>query len=98
MASASYYDDLRGRVRAVLFIVAEQLPRMTVELVTELIDANESGVALETISEVLVERESRITADTLDMVRALVTTMGLDAVTVERLEPLLAAGDDGLHA
>jgi hypothetical protein len=87
--AASYYEDLRGRVRALLIMVADQLPGTTVDLVAEMIDANESGVALETISEMLVVSTGRIDEHELDIVRDLVATMRLDAVVVDRLRPLV---------
>lgn len=34
-AEGSYYEVLQGRLRAVLGLVADQLPRITVALVTE---------------------------------------------------------------
>jgi hypothetical protein len=41
-------------------MVGDQLPPRTSEIVTRLIDANECGVALETVSEMLVESEASI--------------------------------------
>jgi hypothetical protein len=87
--TASYYEELRGRVRAVLIAVEAQLPSTTVDLVSEMIDANEPGVALETISEMLVESQGIISADILTLVRELVETMGLNRINVERLRPLV---------
>jgi hypothetical protein len=86
----SYYEELRGRVQALLIEVADQLPAFTVDLVTELIDANEPGVAVETISEMLAEAHGEISAGTLGHVHDLVTTMHLDPLTTDRLRPLVA--------
>jgi hypothetical protein len=93
--AASYHEELRDRVRGLLITVADQLPASTVALVSEMIDANESGVALETISEMLVESQGKISAGTLALVSELVDTMRLDQVNVERLRPLVAADGEG---
>ena len=58
---------------------------MTVGIVDELIDANECGVAIEIMSERLVESGAVISAETLSDVSLLVEEMGLDQVKVERL-------------
>jgi hypothetical protein len=91
--STSYHDDLRGKVRALLIMVADQLPPTTVELVTEMIDANESGVALETISEMLVESRGAVTSNALAVVDDLVRTMRFDPVNVDRLRPLASRNE-----
>lgn len=91
--AASYREELRGKVRG-LIRVADQLPASTVALVTKMIDANESGVAVETISEMLVESRGTISPDTLAVVIGLVETMRRDPANVERLRPLVA-GDKG---
>lgn len=83
----SHYEELQGRLRGLLIAVADQLPRVTVQLVGEMIDANECGVALETISEMLVESRAAITPDVLTSVSELVEMMGLPADNLERLRP-----------
>lgn len=85
--SASRYEELQGRIRGLLIAVADQLPAVTVGLVDEMIDANECGVALEIVSEMLVESRAVISGQTLSDVAALVDEMGLDRVTVDRLRP-----------
>ena len=90
---SSYYEDLRGRVRGLLIEVAGQLPALTVGLVDEMIDANECGVALETMSEMLAESHAVIAGSTLEGVSSLVEAMGLDALNVDRLIPLVSNRD-----
>ena len=89
MEKEAYHEDLRGRVHGLLIEVADQLPSTTVELVTELIDANESGVALEMLSEMLVESTAEISPTALLMASDLVDTMRLDRANVDRLRPLV---------
>ncbi|MGD0748328.1 MAG: hypothetical protein ABSB68_11010 [Acidimicrobiales bacterium] len=83
--SASRYEEIQGRVRGLLIEVAPQLPAITAGLIDEMIDANECGVALETMSEMLVESEGVISAETLTEFSSLVQEMGLDQINVERL-------------
>lgn len=56
----------------------------------ELIGANEFGVALEIMSEMLVESRGFVTQETLDMFSQLVQAMRLEAINVERLRPMLS--------
>jgi hypothetical protein len=93
--TASYYEELRGNAIALLILVADKLPKTTVQHVTEMVDANESGLALETLSEVLAESRQIITNDAFTLVADLVETMGLDQVVVDRLRPFVSL--DGGH-
>ncbi len=88
MRDPSDYEELQGRVRGVVISVADQLPPVTVRLATEMIDANECGVALETVSEMLVESGAVLSDEIVGMVEGLVQAMALDAVNVDRLRPL----------
>lgn len=94
---SSYYEELRGRLHGLLITVADQLPPITVQLVGEFIDANECGVALEIMSEMLVESRATIAPVVVTSVNELVETMQLPAVNVDRLRPLVAntTVDDG---
>jgi hypothetical protein len=87
----SRYEELQGRLRGLLIAVACQLPGLTVQLVGEMIDANECGVALETISEMLVESNARIAPEVLASVGELVDEMDLPVDNLERLRPYVAA-------
>lgn len=89
-----YFEELQGRIRGLLISVSDQLPPVTVQLVGEMIDANECGVALETISEMLVESRAEISPDVFAGVRQLAETMGLEPSDVDRLRPLVVSADD----
>ncbi|MGH2585289.1 MAG: MafI family immunity protein [Dehalococcoidia bacterium] len=69
--------------------MAEQLPAKTTGMIDELIDHNECGVAVEMLSEAVVEAEASIAPETLTSVEELVTTMGLDRDVAERLRPFV---------
>jgi hypothetical protein len=81
----SRHEEVQGRTRGLLITLAPQLPAVTVGIVDEMIDANECGVALEIMSEMLVESGGRISEVTLSEVASLVDEMGLDQLTVDRL-------------
>ncbi len=57
--SAASYQELRDRIEAVLISTTQSLRADTVTFVVELLEANELGVALETIVEELAEAEAR---------------------------------------
>jgi hypothetical protein len=89
MRSVKRYEEIQGQTRGVLILVADQLPQVTVGIVSELIDHNESGIAVEMLSEMLVESDAKLSVDVLDAIARLVNEMGLDQTNVERLRPLL---------
>jgi hypothetical protein len=91
----SYFEELQGRVRGLLISVSDLLPPVTVQLAGEMIDANECGVALETISEMLAESRATISREVFTIVTELVGTMNLDASNAERLEPLVTDDHPG---
>jgi hypothetical protein len=90
MTSASPdFEEVQGRLRGILITVADQLPAFTVGLVEEMIGANECGLALETMSEMLVESEGRIEREVVVATEELVRLMGLDEVNFDRLRTLV---------
>jgi hypothetical protein len=91
----SEHEEVQGRARGLLIAVAPKLSSVTVGLVDEMIDANECGVALEIMSEMLVESRAAISSEDLAMMNELVRTMRLDPISVERLRPLVTDQDDG---
>lgn len=89
MTSDAGHEDIRGRVRGLLITVADQVPALTVGLVDELLDANEPGVAVEILSEMLVESNAQISPNAIAIFEELVGEMQLDPLNVERLRPLV---------
>ena len=83
--SQSYYDEIRGKLHAVLFVVADQLPRMTVDFVAEELDANEIGLALETIVEGLAATSAPVPRHIVDDLAELADRMQMDYGVRERL-------------
>ena len=77
---ASYYEEFQGRLRGLLIRLEELFEPDQVGLIGELIDANESGVALEMMSDLLVERELRIPHEDADEIALLAGRMRLENV------------------
>jgi len=87
---ATYYEDLRGRVRGVLILTAEFLPTPKVTLIDELIDANESGIALEMLSEMLVTASATVGPQVVKDIERLVRDMKLEPEVAQRVRRLAA--------
>lgn len=88
---AAYYEDLRGRVRGVLIAVAEAFPAEQVGLVDELIDANESGVALEMLVGMLRETEASVPSAVVDQIAGLVNDMDMPPQIAAQVKELKTA-------
>lgn len=82
---ASSHEEIQGHTRGLLIALAPQLPAITAGLVDGMIDANECGVAVEIMSEMLVEAGGVISEETLSEVAFLVKELRLDPINVERL-------------
>jgi hypothetical protein len=86
--NTSHYEDIRGRVLGVLISVAESLSRRQVDLLHELIDQNESGVALEMLVEMLFEVGASLEKQAIDDMLGLANTMKLPSDTADRVRSL----------
>ena len=84
----TYYRELQERLRRLLMMLDDRLPPGDRGLVDELIDANECGLALETISDALAEESIRIDQSAVDEIDGLAETMGLPSEFAGRLRPL----------
>lgn len=85
---ATYYEDIRGRVRGVLIAVAEAFPAEQVGLVDELIDANEAGVALEMLVGMLLEEGVPMDDSLVHQIERLVEHMGLSSELAKQVREL----------
>ena len=81
-------ENLRKRARAVLVRVADRFPPVEIGLLDELIDANEPGVAIEILSQLLAESGTAHERQVIDEIADLVPTLGLDTEVVSRLARL----------
>lgn len=80
------HDDLRGQLLGLLIDIEDRLPPTTRALVVELIDANEFGIALETMAEMLCEYDQPVTSTERASFMQLVLRMAMD----DRVERNLA--------
>jgi hypothetical protein len=72
------YEDVNGRAMGLLIRLGDRLSLQTQEIVHELVDHNESGVALEIMAEMLAEASASITDQERAEMLELVSEMGLD--------------------
>ena len=82
-------DEIRGRLTAVLIMVEDLLPTSTTELVVELLDANELGLALEELVEGLAERRARVLPSVIEDLDDLARRMQMDLDVTGQVVPAL---------
>jgi hypothetical protein len=74
----AYYEEIAGLLHGLLIRLDDRLPGKDVTLIAELIDANELGLALEQMADVLSEDERSLTTDERADMLALVGRMQMD--------------------
>jgi hypothetical protein len=84
-----YYLELQRRLRMLLISLAGSLPQEDIDFVSEFVDANEQGIALEVLSNLLVEKQAWLGRATLDEINSLVEAMGLEREVVDPLRGLV---------
>jgi hypothetical protein len=86
---AAYYADLESRVKGLVGSVESSLSPDQIAQLLQLAEHNEPGVAVEMLSEMLVERNAPVAQSLFDELRSLVTTMRLESDVSDRLRPLV---------
>jgi len=76
--SRAYYEEIAGDLRGLLVRLDDRLPGKDVTLIAEFIDANELGLALEQMADVLSEDAQPLSADERADMLALVDRMQMD--------------------
>lgn len=71
----AYYEEIAGQLHSLLIRLDDRLPGKDVTLIAEFIDANELGLALEQMADVLSEDEQPLTPDERADMLALVERM-----------------------
>ncbi len=71
----AYFEDVAGQLHGLLLRLDDRLPGKDVTLIAEFIDANELGLALEQMADVLSEDEQPLAADERADMLALVERM-----------------------
>lgn len=79
-------QDLTGRLRGLLIRLDNRLADGEIDFLTELIDASEFGLALETVADFLSEDWTPITEDERADMLTLVSMMGMDGRVQRALE------------
>ena len=74
----AYYEEIAGRLHGLLIRLDDRLPSKDVTLIGEFIDANELGLALEQMADLLSEDEQPVSADERGDMLALVDRMQMD--------------------
>lgn len=77
---STYYEDLQGRLRGLLIDLEGHFTRDQAALLGELIDANECGVALEMLSEILREVGASLRIEQINEIVRLAEQMDLPNV------------------
>ena len=76
--SRAYYEQIARELHGLIIRLDDRLPGKDVTLIAEFIDANELGLALEQMADVLSEDEQPLTADERADMLALVDRMQMD--------------------
>ena len=79
------HELLGRRIHALIEATRFAVPRSTAVLAGEMVDANESRIALDMLSEVLAERGARVPCEIVAEFEALANELGLDRETADRL-------------
>ncbi|NNN21869.1 MAG: hypothetical protein HKL80_07715 [Acidimicrobiales bacterium] len=74
---SAYYEELRGKTRAILIEVADLISGAQAGLIDELIDANESGVALEEMISIIKELKLNLDPSLIEQIIRLADFMKL---------------------
>lgn len=78
LVDATYYEDIAGRLRGLLIRLCDRLQDNDQVVITELIDANELGLALEYVADALCEDEHPLSADERADMLSFVARMQMD--------------------
>lgn len=63
LVDRGHYEEIAGQLRGLLIRLEDRLPSKDVALIAEFIDANELGLALEQMADVLSEDEQPLNAE-----------------------------------
>lgn len=76
----SYYEEIQGRLRGLLISLEDHFSRDQAAFISEEIEANELGIALETMSEILSDANGVIPNEHVAEILRLGEKMGLSGV------------------
>lgn len=81
----AHYEEIAGQLRGLLVRLDDRLPGKDVTLIAEFIDANEPGLALEQMADVLSEDQQPLTPDERVDMLALVDRMQMGDASATRI-------------
>lgn len=74
----AYYEDIAGRLRGLQIRLSDRLPDDSHAVITEFIDHNELGLALEQMADLLAEDEKPLSPDERTDMLILAKTMEIE--------------------
>lgn len=74
----SYYDDIRGRLHGVLIATCSCLREWAVKAVSDYLDYNELGLALENLTEALAASSVPVSSETVEALCSLAGKMEME--------------------
>jgi uncharacterized membrane protein YebE (DUF533 family) len=89
---AAYYAELESRVKELVRSVEDWFPADQIAQLVELAEHNEPAVAVEMLSEMIVERDAPVERALVDELHSLAQTMRLEPDVSDRLRPLVEEG------
>lgn len=78
LVDRAHYEEVAGQLHGLLIRLEDRLPDQDVTLIAEFIDANELGLAIEQMADVLSEDEHPLTTEERADMLALVDRMQMD--------------------
>lgn len=90
---SAYYAELESRVTGVIRSVKDSFAPDQIAQLLELAEHNEPAVAVEMLSEMLVERDAPIAQSLFDDLCSLAQTMRLESDVSDRLRPLVRGAE-----
>jgi hypothetical protein len=89
---AAYYAKLESRLKGLVRSVEGWFPAGQIAQLLELAEHNEPAVAVEMLSEMIVERDAPVERALFDELHSLAETMRLEPDVSDRLRPLVREG------
>jgi len=87
----SYYFELQQRLQQIMVAIQSHLNHEIIELINGAINANECGIALEMISDALIEANSPIDLTIRDEIASLAAKMKMPSHVADQLGVLIKA-------
>jgi hypothetical protein len=87
--SNAYHDEMQQKARAILVITGASISAEQLALFNDLVDANETGIALDMLTDALASSGAKIDVAAFRDIQALSEQMGLEAEIVDRLGPIV---------